>query len=251
MFILDQRECVIEYRSEVGNKTLCLSCAASLLLIIIFSMADAQGSEDTLASKCVALEVATWDAELSASKVDRTIPKEKLVSAARLLERTCHELLLSLSGDGTELDVRLMRRVSRLAAALFHFVPDSYAALCAYGALSPPHHARELARIYVSAAPSGLHLALPAVIAIPESCARLLPFIAKFVAEACEDGDLDSSSLAASALLAVLTENPSISISLSKQSKEEILSARRIARQRGLKETHLELEQVLKMLHKV
>jgi len=210
-------------------------------------MAAAQGAEDTLAKKCIALEVATWDAELSASKADRSIPKEKLLSAARLLEQTCREILLSSGGDNdSDLDVRLMRRVSRLAASLFHFVPDSYAALCVYGALAPPHHSEQLARIYVSAAPSGLLLALPAIIAMPKSCAQLLPFITEFLAEACEDADLDASSLAASALLAVVSENSTNS--LSKQSKQELLSARRKARSMGLKETYMELERILKIV---
>jgi len=191
-------------------------------------MAAAQGAEDTLAKKCIALEVATWDAELSASKADRSIPKEKLLSAARLLEQTCREILLSSGGDNdSDLDV-------------------SYAALCVYGALAPPHHSEQLARIYVSAAPSGLLLALPAIIAMPKSCAQLLPFITEFLAEACEDADLDASSLAASALLAVVSENSTNS--LSKQSKQELLSARRKARSLGLKETYMELERILKIV---
>lgn len=224
-------------RSEVDDRP---SSATSLCNITFCIMADAQGAEDSLAKQCIALEVATWDAELSASKADRTIPKEKLISAARLLDDTCRQILLSTD----ELDVRLMRRVSRLAASLFHFVPDSYPALCIYGALAPPHHAEELSRIYISAAPFGLLLALPAIIAMPKSCVQMVPFITKFLAEACEDADLDSSSLAASALLAVLSENEPVS--LSKQSKEEILSARRRAREKGLKETYVEVERVIR-----
>lgn len=206
--------------------------------------------EEEVARQCVAVDAALPAAELHAAACDEPlapqVPHAERALSARALERACASLLHSP-------DARLAARVSRLADAHLR-APDApmctpvFDALCAYGALAPPHDAIRLRALFVVVAslePARLAKAAPAVIALAHAdplFSRLIPPLATLARDAVERNDADEAELVASAVLAVVDAHD---FPLAADVRADIRAARDAARDAGLALAQQELERVL------
>lgn len=192
-------------------------------------------NEDETARQCISLDTATWDVELYVANAD-DISQDALNSAATILERSCAILLSSTSPDP-----RLARRVSRLADLFLRTTQDcAFRALCSYGALAPPHHATQLVDLFLSRG-DAIHLALPAILAMPSNCLALVPLVLRCILISSRQGDADTASLAATALSELVDAGAQLTL-------EQVGAAGVAARDAGLDEARLELASVMRKL---
>ncbi len=188
--------------------------------------------EDDVARLCIAVDTATCDVELYVANA-APIEDTALRNASNTLECACASLLATSTPD-----VRLARRVSRLGGLLLDAnLPHAFRALCAYGALGPPHHADRLATLFTTR-PDAIEHALPAILALPPPYLSLTAHVVTCARTTSVAGDGDAAALAASALSALVDAG-------ARPPLEIVREAGIAARSAGLDEARRELAHVL------